>query len=103
MQVSVEGGQDNNSIVGCTEACKLAGYGIAGVEAGRDCCTCFNAVSSMSFPLLTKLRSSLQDCDGGIENGGKTISPEHCRMSACSGNSSEACGGPNSLLTYYTD
>ncbi|KAI9443571.1 hypothetical protein H4582DRAFT_2198016 [Lactarius indigo] len=49
--ISVEGGQDKNTVASCTEACKYAGYGLAGMEAGRECY-----------------------CGNGIENGGETIS-----------------------------
>ncbi|KAI9445677.1 hypothetical protein BJY52DRAFT_423025 [Lactarius psammicola] len=100
--VSVKGGENHNTVERCTEKCKLEGYGMAGVAAGRECCTYFNLVSLMDFPLLTNLCSLLQDCGSSIENGGETIPSENC-MSACSGDSSQACGGTNSILVYYTD
>ena len=55
---SVIGGRLNNSVENCIEACQHSDYGLAGVEFGQECCTRFNFVSSISFPRLTKFRSS---------------------------------------------
>ena len=66
----------------------------------------FHFVSLMSFPLLTSF--ALQGCDNVINNwhpsdGNKTgIDTGHCVL-ACSGDSSEICGGANSLLVYFND
>ncbi|RPD53575.1 galactose oxidase [Lentinus tigrinus ALCF2SS1-7] len=66
----------NFSVEGCTEACFGANYPLAGVEFGAQCF-----------------------CDTQIENGGAPTPLSDCNM-ACSGNSSEFCGGPNRLNVY---
>ena len=37
---AVVGGQYNNTVENCTEACKSSGYSLAGVEFAQECCTC---------------------------------------------------------------
>ncbi|KAF8261472.1 hypothetical protein EI94DRAFT_797758 [Lactarius quietus] len=71
-------GRNNNSVENCIDACQQSAYGIAGVEFGQECY-----------------------CGIGIDRGGMTISSSEC-MLACSGDSSEVCGGPNRLAIYYT-
>ncbi|KAI9449322.1 WSC domain-containing protein [Lactarius psammicola] len=79
VQTSVNGGQFNNSVESCINACNTAGYPLAGVEFANECW-----------------------CDNGLKNGGKSreIDTKNC-MLACSGSSSEICGGANSLVLYY--
>ncbi|KAI9436641.1 WSC domain-containing protein [Lactarius indigo] len=72
-------GQHNNSVERCTDACKEGGYSLAGVEFAQQCW-----------------------CDNNINNGGTQIDTKNC-MLACSGNSSEICGGANSLVMYVAD
>jgi len=76
VQVSVTGGQYNNSVGSCVPACEAAGYSIAGVEFAQQCW-----------------------CDNKINNQAKTIDENSCDL-PCSGNSFEYCGGANSLLIY---
>ncbi|KAI9449832.1 WSC domain-containing protein, partial [Lactarius psammicola] len=71
-------GQYNTSVEGCTDACNARNYSLAGLEFAQQCW-----------------------CDNSINNGGAQIDSTHC-MLACSGNSSEICGGANSLVIYST-
>jgi len=72
----IVGGASNNSVESCTAACLAAGYSLAGMEYSDEC-YCGNIVS----------------------NGGAPTPASDCSM-ACSGNSSEFCGGPNRLNVY---
>ncbi|KAF8263709.1 WSC domain-containing protein [Lactarius quietus] len=76
-QVSVPGGLFNNTVENCVNSCQSAGYSWAGVEFAQQCW-----------------------CDKNIENGGVEIEAQNCFL-ACSGNSSENCGGPNTLDMYF--
>jgi hypothetical protein len=49
------------------------------------------------FPILIKLR--FQVCSSSLVDTG-ALDPVLCTKSACPGDSSEACGGPGSLLVY---
>jgi hypothetical protein len=49
LKTTVNGGQYNNSVESCVEACGAAGYNLAGVEFGLECCTCFHFVTLMDF------------------------------------------------------
>ncbi|KAI9453138.1 WSC domain-containing protein [Lactarius psammicola] len=74
------GDQENTiNIASCIGACQRLVYGLAGMEFGRDCY-----------------------CGNRIENGGTMIPSKNC-MLACLGNSSEVCGGPNTLTVYSVD
>jgi len=76
VQVSVTGGQYNNSVESCVPTCNAAGYSIAGVEFAEECW-----------------------CDNKINNQGRIIDDSSCIL-PCSGNSLEFCGGANRLLIY---
>ncbi|KAF2170893.1 hypothetical protein M409DRAFT_35857, partial [Zasmidium cellare ATCC 36951] len=71
----VSAGADNLTIAECTDACKSAGYGMAGVEYARECW-----------------------CDDAIQNGA-TVAQSGCDMT-CTGNSTEYCGGSNRINVY---
>ncbi|KAI0364868.1 galactose oxidase [Pilatotrama ljubarskyi] len=64
------------TVEGCTAACFSANFPIAGMEFAAQCF-----------------------CDTAIDNGGAPTPLTDCNM-ACSGNSSEFCGGPNRLNVY---
>ncbi|KAI0808290.1 hypothetical protein C8Q74DRAFT_1189458 [Fomes fomentarius] len=66
----------NFTVEGCTEACFNANFPVAGMEFAAQCF-----------------------CDTAIQNGGAPTPLADCSM-ACSGNSSEFCGGPNRLNVY---
>ncbi|KAF8268566.1 WSC domain-containing protein, partial [Lactarius quietus] len=68
-QTPVIGGGYNNTVENCVLACQDAGYGFAGLEFALQCW-----------------------CGDAVLNGGEKIHPVHC-MLACSGDSSERCGG----------
>lgn len=55
-QVNIVGGQYNNSVQNCCEACSDAGYGVAAMEYARECCTCrlFDELSSPDQTSLSK-------------------------------------------------
>lgn len=77
--VGVAGGMTNAK---CKDACRSAGYNLAGTEYSGECF-----------------------CDKTIKNNGR-LAPDGetlCNM-ACSGNPTEICGGPNrlSMFKYYT-
>ncbi|KAF8265654.1 WSC domain-containing protein [Lactarius quietus] len=77
VQVSVQGGQDNNTVENCISACETAGYPTyAGVEAADECW-----------------------CGKSLNNYSAPIDQKYCLL-ACSGNSSESCGGPDALVLY---
>ena len=40
VQVSVIGGQYNNSVESCIEACGAGGFSLAGMEFALECCSC---------------------------------------------------------------
>ncbi|KAI0631805.1 hypothetical protein C8Q77DRAFT_1219134 [Trametes polyzona] len=61
------------TVEGCTQACFNDNFPLAGVEFATQCF-----------------------CDTAIQNGGASAPLTDCNM-ACSGNSSEFCGGPNRL------
>jgi hypothetical protein len=65
-----------------------------------------NAVRNFTFGLegvsLTKDFCSIHQGCGNSTNGGKAIDPSNCIM-ACSGDSTENCGGPDALVLYYLD
>ena len=97
-EVSVEGGQYDLTVEKCVDQCINYGFTRAGVELGQQCCTQFLLLISMIVP-LTNL--GLQGC-GNSTNGGQEIEPSNCMM-ACSGDSTEICGGPNALTYYLLD
>jgi len=37
----------------CTAACKAAGYGLAGLEYGQECCMSNHFTPQLRFPMLT--------------------------------------------------
>jgi len=81
VQVSVQGGQDNNTVENCVSACQAAGYSsegssYAGVEAGNQCW-----------------------CGNTLNKYAAAIDQKRCLL-ACSGDSSENCGGPDALVLY---
>jgi len=77
VQVSVQGGKYNNTVENCVSACQAAGYtSYAGVEAADECW-----------------------CGKSLNNYAAAIDPKNCLL-ACSGNSSEICGGPDALVLY---
>ena len=39
VQISVIGGQYNNSVESCVEACGAGGFSLAGMEFAQECCT----------------------------------------------------------------
>ena len=95
VHLPVEGGPYNNTVENCIEACREARYDLAGVEFASQCCTCY------TLSLFDEICSSfaLQGCGNGVRNGGEMIDPGHCNL-ACSGDSSELCGGADSYNLY---
>jgi hypothetical protein len=96
-QVSVQGGEYNNTVESCTSACNAAGYVKAGVEFANQCCTPFT--SSLNELPFSNQTFAAQGCGDSINNGGSLIDNKNC-MLACSGDSIENCGGPNALVLY---
>ncbi|KAF8263707.1 WSC domain-containing protein [Lactarius quietus] len=74
-QVSVQGGPYNNTVENCVNSCQSAGYNWAGVEFAQQCW-----------------------CDKGIMNN-DPIDAKNCLL-ACSGDSTENCGGADALVLY---
>jgi len=74
--LTVEVPQNNTSVESCTEACHAGGYSLAGLEFAQQCF-----------------------CDNSIQNGGLLIEVGSCPL-ACYGNTTEICGGVNSLVVY---
>ena len=68
-----------NTIESCVQNCTAAGYTIAGMEYSVQCF-----------------------CDNFIENGGVLAAADTDCNTACSGDSSEICGGGNRLSIYST-
>jgi len=79
VQVSVRGGQYNNTVDNCIDACIDRNYRAAGVEFAQECW-----------------------CGNSIDNGAMAMSMSYCQL-ACSGDSTEYCGGANAFLLYYLD
>ncbi|KAF2216074.1 hypothetical protein CERZMDRAFT_65437, partial [Cercospora zeae-maydis SCOH1-5] len=74
-QRSIDAGANAMTVAACTQACKSAGFSVAGLEFANECfCD-------------TKLQSSATQASDG------------CDM-ACAGNSTEFCGGSNRLNVY---
>ncbi|KAF8269902.1 WSC domain-containing protein [Lactarius quietus] len=73
---TVVGGQYNNSVENCINACQYTGYSFAGLEFALQC-----------------------RCGDAIGNGGEEVHPDLCLL-ACSGDTSEKCGGANSYVLY---
>jgi len=77
-EVSVEGGQYGLTVEKCVDQCINYGFIGAGLELGQQCWC------------------------GNSTNGGHEIDDSSCMM-ACSGDSTQNCGGPNALVFYYLD
>ena len=74
---AISQGSANMSIANCVNACKAAGYSLAGLEYSQECY-----------------------CDNLLKNGGScALDQTTCNM-PCKGNSAETCGGPNRLNLY---
>ncbi|KAF8264818.1 WSC domain-containing protein [Lactarius quietus] len=76
-QVSVQGGPYNNTVRNCLGACKAEYYLYAGLELAQQCW-----------------------CGNSTMNYAVGIDPKNCDL-ACSGNSSEICGGADALVLYF--
>jgi len=79
----------------CIGFCSGYGLNYAGTEYSGECCT-----SEIPLPqaLLANAYNANQDCANQLLS---TINPlADCNM-GCSGNSSEACGGPNRLSVFW--
>jgi len=74
--LTVEVPQNNTSVESCTEACHAGGYSMAGLEFAQQCF-----------------------CDHAIQNRGQKVDSGHCVL-ACYGNTTEICGGVDSLVVY---
>ncbi|KAF8264545.1 hypothetical protein EI94DRAFT_1738276 [Lactarius quietus] len=74
--LTVEVPQNNTSVESCTEACHAGGYSMAGLEFAQQCF-----------------------CDHAIQNHGQKVDSGHCVL-ACYGNTTEICGGVDSLVVY---
>ncbi|KAK4580137.1 hypothetical protein LTR86_000340 [Recurvomyces mirabilis] len=75
---------DSSSLtpVSCINTCAAAGYSVAGVEYSSQC-FCGNAIVNGGAPASDSVAAS------------------QCHM-ACSGDSTESCGGPGLMDIYYT-
>ncbi|KAF8259517.1 WSC domain-containing protein [Lactarius quietus] len=76
VQVSVRGGAFNNTVGNCIDACAAKNYHVAGVEFAQECW-----------------------CGNSINNGAIAIDTDQCTL-ACSGDSTEFCGGADAFLLY---
>ncbi|PIA82429.1 putative fungistatic metabolite [Cercospora beticola] len=74
-QQFIDAGANAMTVAACTQACKSAGYPVAGLEYANQCF-----------------------CDTKLQNGA-TQADDGCDM-ACAGNSTELCGGSNRLNVY---
>ena len=107
MEVSVEGGPYELTVEKCVDSCVSYGFRGAGMELGQQCCT--YAIYSLlnldglflSLTKKTTLGLFNQGC-GNDTNGVQLIDNSHCMM-ACSGDSTENCGGPDALIFYLLD
>lgn len=87
------------TVAKCTAACHTAGYILAGVEYGGECCKCpLDSRSPLSCHCFSNI---LPDCGNTISNGGARAS-DGCNV-LCNGNQTEFCGGPNRLNVYDYD
>ncbi len=94
----LNGGQVNGAmtVAGCVQACKAAGFSLAGVEYAGECCE-----YSKQQPRRNITDSTFIDCDNTIHNAA-TAAPgglSDCNM-VCKGNSSEYCGAGGRLDIY---
>ncbi|KAF8257826.1 WSC domain-containing protein [Lactarius quietus] len=76
VQVSVRGGAFNNTVGNCIEACVAGNYRAAGVEFAQEC-----------------------RCGNSLDHGTHSIDMSNCQL-ACSGDSTEICGGANAFMLY---
>ncbi|CZR63536.1 uncharacterized protein PAC_13433 [Phialocephala subalpina] len=74
--IATTGGASVMTVALCVDACHAAGYTLAGAEYASQCY-----------------------CDNSYINGGPFADLSNCNM-ACSGNSSEYCGGPGAMNLY---
>lgn len=83
------------TIESCLAFCQAAGYPYAGVEWSQECCEDLNSHSHYKDLIFYFL-----DCDYAIETDFADIYPTDCNM-ACSGNSSELCGGSQRINIFH--
>ena len=92
----------------CVAFCTTGGFIFAGTEYAQECCE-FSANCHVPHPLIT-YHSILNgqiistdtklDCGNYLAPGSSNATATDCNM-ACTGNSSEQCGGPNRLSLFW--
>lgn len=85
---------DTITVQSCTSYCYDNGYNYAGVEYSQQCCTSPHVQAVAPFMSHVAIVSAV--CGSAIENGGVPINLSNCDM-LCAGNSSEFCGGDDTL------
>lgn len=89
-------GYDDLTPAKCQAICEAQGFNLAGVEYGRECCK--SLFLGIIFPLL--IRNGL--ICGNTIMGNNRPSAGICNM-ACTGDSTQKCGGPNAINIYVKD
>jgi hypothetical protein len=91
------GGYDDNAamtIESCINYCNSAGFIYAGTEYTDECCM-------LHFATDTGQWADFLDCGNSLAAGATSAPTTDCSMT-CSGNSTEACGGPNRLNLFWS-
>lgn len=83
----------------CIAYCSSNKYGIAGVEYSQQCCKPPNSTKLLNELRLDRNNVQSVDCGNILSSGSTTQPSTDCNM-ACTGNSSEACGGSNRLTVF---
>jgi hypothetical protein len=90
------GGYDDNvamTVESCISYCTTAGFTYAGTEYSTQCCKSSTQVYRISLTPLV--------CGSSLATGSGLAASGDCSM-ACSGNATEACGGPNRLNLFWS-
>lgn len=80
----------------CINFCNGKGYNLAGTEYSAECCKSEVMLIDEMYKLT---RANYIDCGNTFQSGSTVASDSDCSM-ACTGNSAEACGGPNRLTVF---
>lgn len=86
----------------CITYCTNKGYIYAGTEYASECCEPSTPAASRLSLMQPRSANSVAcppDCANAVASGASSAATTDCSM-ACSGNKTEACGGPNRLNLF---
>lgn len=83
----------------CIAYCSANNYGIAGTEYSQECCKLLISLYRLGQTCIVAELVNPSDCGDALESNSMAAPAGDCNM-ACSGNSTEACGGNNRLNIF---